>query len=75
MSTFRFVLSLHFSVKIIDKTLINLLLKNQTLSVEFIHDEEGKDQIREYMMNQGYEVVKEVTDPNWLANDFIFNKV
>lgn len=47
----------------------------QTLSVEFIHDEEGKDQIREYMTLQGYEVVKEVTDPNWLANDFIFNKI
>ncbi|XP_046439861.1 protein Star-like [Daphnia pulex] len=47
----------------------------QTLSVEFIHDKEGKDQIREYMTLQGYEVVKEVTDPNWLANDFIFNKI
>lgn len=47
----------------------------QTLSVEFIHDKEGKDQIKEYMTQQGYEVVKEVTDPNWLANDFIFNKI
>ena len=26
------------------------------------------------MAEKGYEVVKEVTDPNWLANDFIFNK-
>ena len=47
----------------------------QTLSVEFIHDKEGKDQIKEFMSNLGYEVVKEVTDPNWLANDFIFNKI
>ena len=47
----------------------------QTLSVEFIHDKEGKDQIKQYMTEQGYEVIKEVTDPNWLANDFIFNKI
>lgn len=46
----------------------------QTLSVEFIHGKEGKEKIREYMADQGYEVVEEVTDPNWLANDFIFNK-
>jgi len=46
----------------------------QTLSVEFIHGKEGKEKIREFMAEKGYEVVKEVTDPNWLANDFIFNK-
>jgi len=46
----------------------------QTLSVEFIHGKEGKEKIREFMAEKGYDVVEEVTDPNWLANDFIFNK-
>ena len=59
---------------ILNKRYISLNLK-QTLSVEFIHGKEGKEQIRQYMESQGYEVVKEVTDPNWLANDFIFNKL
>lgn len=45
-----------------------------TLSVEFIHDIEGKVAIREYMTSKGYFVLTEVTHPNWLANDFIFVK-
>jgi hypothetical protein len=44
------------------------------LSVEFIHDKEGKEEIRNFMAHQGYEVVTEVTHPMWLANDFIFAK-
>ena len=46
----------------------------QTLSVEFIHDHEGKAAIEEYMGNLGYYVHSEVTHVNWLANDFIFVK-
>lgn len=46
----------------------------KTLSVEFIHGKEGKEEIKLYMEKQGYRVFKEVTDPNWLANDFIFYK-
>lgn len=46
----------------------------QTLSVEFIHDPEGKDAIEEYMKSKGYFVHSEVRHPNWLANDFIFVK-
>jgi len=44
----------------------------RTLSVEFIHDIEGKEAIREFMLNKGYFVQTEVTHPDWLANDFIF---
>ncbi|XP_076065895.1 protein Star-like isoform X2 [Oratosquilla oratoria] len=49
-------------------------LLHQTLSVEFIHDHEGKEAIREYMTSKGYYVHSEVTHVNWLANDFIFVK-
>lgn len=45
-----------------------------TLSVEFIHDVDGKVAIKEYMTGKGYFVLTEVTHPNWLANDFIFVK-
>ncbi|CAL8108493.1 unnamed protein product [Orchesella dallaii] len=45
-----------------------------TLSVEFIHDVEGKNAIKEHMTQHGYFVLTEVTHPNWLANDFIFVK-
>jgi len=44
------------------------------LSVEFIHDKEGKEAIRDFMESKGYYVHSEVTHPNWLANDFIFVK-
>lgn len=44
----------------------------KTLSVEFIHDPEGKDVIEEYMKNKGYYVHSEVRHFDWLANDFIF---
>ncbi|XP_071515318.1 protein Star-like [Panulirus ornatus] len=46
----------------------------KTLSVEFIHDPEGKDAIQTYMMDKGYYVHSEVRHYNWLANDFIFVK-
>ncbi|CAG7837303.1 unnamed protein product, partial [Allacma fusca] len=46
----------------------------KTLSVEFIHDAEGKVAIKDFMTGQGYLVHSEVTHPNWLANDFIFVK-
>ncbi|XP_053627476.2 protein Star [Cherax quadricarinatus] len=46
----------------------------KTLSVEFIHDPEGKDAIQEYMKRVGYYVHSEVRHYNWLANDFIFVK-
>lgn len=45
-----------------------------TLSVEFIHDVDGKVAIRDFMKEKGYFVLTEVTHPNWLANDFIFVK-
>ncbi|XP_047475703.1 protein Star-like isoform X3 [Penaeus chinensis] len=45
-----------------------------TLSVEFIHDKEGKDAIKWYMEGNGYKVYSEVTHPGSLANDFIFVK-
>ncbi|XP_047492557.1 uncharacterized protein LOC125041567 isoform X2 [Penaeus chinensis] len=46
----------------------------KTLSVEFIHDHEGKEAIQTYMLSKGYYVHSEVTHYNWLANDFIFVK-
>jgi len=46
----------------------------KVLSVEFIHDVEGKEAIRSYMEANDYFVQSEVTHPNWLANDFIFVK-
>lgn len=46
----------------------------RTLSVEFIHDVDGKTAIRDFMTEKGYFVLTEVTHPNWLANDFIFVK-
>ncbi|XP_042870470.1 protein Star-like [Penaeus japonicus] len=46
----------------------------KTLSVEFIHDREGKDAIKKYMDGNGYNVYSEVTHPGSLANDFIFVK-
>lgn len=51
-----------------------VLLSFQTLSVEFIHDHEGKEAIQTYMLSKGYYVHSEVTHYNWLANDFIFVK-
>jgi len=45
-----------------------------TLSVEYVHVDDGKDSLREFMTSKGYAVVAEVTHPKWLANDFIFVK-
>ncbi|XP_054257006.1 protein Star-like [Macrosteles quadrilineatus] len=45
-----------------------------TLSVEFVHVNDGKDSIRDFMTSKGYIVAAEVTHPDWLANDFIFVK-
>ena len=46
----------------------------QTLSVEYIHDAEGKEAIRKLMTSKGYEIFIEVNDANNLANDYIFIK-
>ncbi|XP_069693717.1 uncharacterized protein [Periplaneta americana] len=46
----------------------------RTLSVEYIHVEEGKDVLRKFMEKQGYTLHSEVTHDNNLANDFIFVK-
>lgn len=50
-------------------------LSIQTLSVEFAHVPGGKDAIAEYMLSQDYVIDSEVTNPLWLANDFIFRKI
>ncbi|EFX82300.1 hypothetical protein DAPPUDRAFT_302580 [Daphnia pulex] len=47
----------------------------ETLSVEFIHGREGKETLKKYMEQQGYQVVKTITHWNMLANDFIFKKI
>lgn len=52
--------------------MISTILLLQTLSVEFIHDPEGKDAIEAYMDDKGYYVHSEVRHFDWLANDFIF---
>jgi len=46
----------------------------KTLSVEFVHNKEGKETIKEYMLSKGYVVSTEVNHPRKLANDFIFVK-
>jgi hypothetical protein len=43
--------------------------------VEFIHGREGKETLKKYMEQQGYQVVKTITHWNMLANDFIFKKI
>ncbi len=50
-----------------------LLLFTQVLSVEYIHNVEGREGVRKYMRGQGFTVFGEVTDPvhGW-ANDWIF---
>ncbi|ODM94854.1 Protein Star [Orchesella cincta] len=44
----------------------------KTLSVEFIHTEEGKELLLEFMLSKGYGLAGEVTFVNNLANDLIF---
>ncbi|ODM90323.1 hypothetical protein Ocin01_16360 [Orchesella cincta] len=56
------------------KTIDFKALDISSLSVEFIHDVEGKNAIKEHMVDNGYFVLTEVTHPNWLANDFMFVK-
>lgn len=46
----------------------------RTLSVEWTHVKEGKDEIRTFMDKKGYTVFSEVTNDQLLANDFIFVK-
>uniref|UniRef100_A0A8D8RJD1 Protein Star n=1 Tax=Cacopsylla melanoneura TaxID=428564 RepID=A0A8D8RJD1_9HEMI len=46
----------------------------RTLSVEWTHVKEGKDEIRSFMEKKGYTVFSEVTNDQLLANDFIFVK-
>lgn len=52
----------------------NIFTFFQTLSVEFAHVDSGKGALKDFMESKGYTAVTEVTDPNWLANDFIFAK-
>lgn len=54
---------------------LNYIYFFQTLSVEFAHVPGGKDAIAEYMLSQDYVIDSEVTNPFWLANDFIFRKI
>jgi hypothetical protein len=44
------------------------------MSVEFVHVKEGKDALRKFVEQQGYECYSEVTHKDNLANDFIFVK-
>lgn len=46
----------------------------RTLSVEWTHVKEGKEEIKKYMEALGYYVFSEVTNENLLANDWIFVK-
>ncbi|KAK2720309.1 protein Star-like [Artemia franciscana] len=46
----------------------------KTLSVEFVHDKEGKVAIKEYMESVGYDLIDEISRDDMLANDFIFLK-
>lgn len=46
----------------------------QTMSVEFVHVNEGKKALREFVEQQGYVLHSEVTHKDNLANDFIFVK-
>ena len=57
-------------LRTIDFNAFNIL----TLSVEFIHDVEGKDAIETFMKEKGYRVETLVVNPDMLANDFIFVK-
>ena len=47
-------------------------IKIKVLSVEYIHDKEGANEIIEFMETKGYRVVTKVTNGNNLANDLIF---
>lgn len=44
----------------------------QTLSVEYIHTIEGKNDLLAFMKEKGYQKVGEVHYPNNLANDYMF---
>jgi hypothetical protein len=44
------------------------------MSVEFVHVNEGKKALREFVEQQGYVLHSEVTHKDNLANDFIFVK-
>ncbi|KAF2367962.1 Methyltransferase FkbM [Trinorchestia longiramus] len=46
----------------------------KTLSVEYLHDAEGKEAIRTLLLSNGYSVYTEVSAAYNLANDFIFVK-
>lgn len=46
----------------------------QTLSVEFAHVKRGRDEILKFMEDKGYRLHATITHPDWLANDFIFEK-
>ena len=57
------------------QTLSNLYF--QTLSVEYFHlDEKGSsnDEMKRFMLNQGYRFHSKVTAPKNHANDYIFVK-
>jgi hypothetical protein len=44
----------------------------KVLSVEYIHDKEGSQEIEDFMRGKSYQVVTKVTNGNNLANDLIF---
>ncbi|CAL8095424.1 unnamed protein product [Orchesella dallaii] len=44
----------------------------RTLSVEYIHTDEGKDKLLDFMLSKGYNLYGEVHYENNLANDLIF---
>ncbi|KAF7994766.1 hypothetical protein HCN44_004238 [Aphidius gifuensis] len=56
------------------KTIPFNLVDIKTLSVEFTHAENDRQEMIDYMKLQGYYVHSLVTHPNNLANDFIFVK-
>ena len=46
----------------------------QTLSVEYIHGKEPRADMPAFMKKQGYGIYTKVTNPQGLANDYIFVK-
>ncbi len=47
----------------------------QVLTVEFLHDSEGSQAIKDFLAERGYAFVMKVTHERFLANDFVFIKV
>lgn len=56
----------------IRSSVLNYARDFQTLSVEFNHVKVGKEGLKKILEKKGYVLVGEVTNPQGLANDFIF---